>query len=52
MKRRQQADDISELKSKVAKQAQTIEFLLKRVANLTVLLQEARESGSWARRNG
>ncbi len=44
MKRRQQADDISELKSKVAKQAQTIEFLLKRVSTLKALYAECQKA--------
>ncbi len=43
MKRRQQADDINELKSKVAKQAQTIEFLLKRIKTLKALYVDCQE---------
>ncbi len=44
MKRRQQADDISELKGKVAKQAQTITFLLKRIETLKNLYSECQKA--------
>ena len=42
VKMRHMKDEIKGLNGKIAKQAQTIEFLLKRIANLKALLKEAK----------
>jgi hypothetical protein len=45
MKRRKQSDEINDLKGKIAKQAETIKFLLKRIENLKAIIVEIKTHG-------